>query len=229
MAQWQNLQKIRSKTAGRSFEEIRPVERQNAVLIPLVEASGELSILFEVRQASIRQGGEICFPGGRIEENETAEEAAVRETSEELLVPRDRIEVIAPMHVMAGPGGAKISSCLGFVRGYEGSFSEREVDHVFTVPLRWFSANRPRIVEASMVVKTPGDFPFELLPGGRNYPWRSIPRSFYFYETDGGVIWGITGQLLYHCLEVLSETMSDFFAQEDPEAGKTPEDGERRL
>ena len=115
------MEKIRSNTAGRTIEEVSSVRRQNAVLIPLVETGGELGILFEVRQSGIRQGGEICFPGGRIEENETAEEAAVRETSEELLIPRDKIEVIAPMHAMTGPGGAKISSCLGILHDYEGT------------------------------------------------------------------------------------------------------------
>ena len=99
------LEQIRIRTAGRSYEEILPVKRRNAVLIPLVEKEGELHILFEVRQAGIRQGGEICFPGGMIEEGETAEEAAVRETAEELLIPAEKIEVIAPMHVMSGPGG----------------------------------------------------------------------------------------------------------------------------
>lgn len=173
------------------------------MLIPLVRKDGEWSILFEVRQAGIRQGGEICFPGGRIEENESEIEGAVRETSEELLIPRENIEVIAPMHVMSGPGGARISSCLGILHRYEGNCSKQEVDHVFTVPLRWFAGHRPRISDAAMVVKTPEDFPYELLPGGENYPWHSVPRRFYFYESEGGVIWGITAQLLYHCLEVI--------------------------
>ncbi len=197
------MEKIRSNTAGRAPEEISPVNRENAVLIPLVEVDGNLSILFEVRQAGIRQGGEICFPGGRIEKNETAEEAAVRETSEELKIPSEKIEVIAPMHVMAGPGGAKIRSFLGILTDYDGSYSEREVDHVFTVPLRWFKEHGPMIREASMVVQTPEDFPYELLPGGRAYPWHTVPRRFYFYESRGGVIWGITAQMLYHCLEVI--------------------------
>ena len=171
------MEKIRSKTAGRTLEEVSPVKRKNAVLIPLVETGGELSILFEVRQTGIRQGGEICFP--------------------------EKIELIAPMHVMTGPGGAKISSCLGILRDYEGTYSKQEVERVFCVPLSWFASHKPRISNASMVVKTPEDFPYELLPGGENYPWHSIPRRFYFYESDGGVIWGITAQLLYHCLKVI--------------------------
>lgn len=197
------LEQIRQNTDGRRLEEIRPVKRSNAVLIPLVEERGELSILFEVRQTGIRQGGEICFPGGMIEKGENIQEAAARETSEELLLPAENIEVIAPMHSMSGPGGARISSCLGILHDYQGTFSKEEVDHVFTVPLRWFAAHPPRISSGEMAVRTAEDFPYELLPGGRNYPWRSIPRRFYFYESEGGVIWGITAELLYHALKVL--------------------------
>jgi hypothetical protein len=54
-----------------------------------------------------------------------------------------------------------------------------------------------------MTVETAEDFPFDLIPGGRDYPWRKIPRTFYFYETQGGVIWGMTAELLYHCLKEL--------------------------
>ena len=49
------MEKIRSNSAGRETEEVSPVKRENAVLIPLVDREGELSILFEVRQAGLRQ------------------------------------------------------------------------------------------------------------------------------------------------------------------------------
>ena len=192
---------IRNQTAGRSYEEILPVKRRNAVLIPLVEKEGEIHILFEVRQAGIRQGGEICFPGGMIEEGETAEEAAVRETA------------VAPMHIRSGPGGARIYSCLGILHEYQGTYSIQEVDHTFTVPLSWFAAHAPRTSIGAMAVETAEDFPFDLLPGGREYPWHKIPRRFYFYESEGGVIWGITAQLLYHALEILLGRSGD-----DPKA-----------
>ncbi len=78
------------------------------------------------------------------------------------------------------------------------------------------AAHEPLIREAAMVVQTPEDFPYELLPGGKDYPWHSIPRKFYFYESSGGVIWGITAQMLYHCLKVIM--------REDAPAG-----GENRL
>ena len=208
----ETIGKIRRKTAGRVMEEVRTVKRENAVLIPLVEADGEWSILFEVRRPEIRQGGEICFPGGGVEPGESAQSAAVRETAEELRIPKEQIELVAPMHSMSGPGGARISSFLGILTDYDkykGAYSEREVDRVFTVPLRWFAEHEPRTSDGAMVVKTADDFPYELLPGGKNYPWHKIPRRFYFYETDGGVIWGITGELQYHCLRVLQGKDTD--------------------
>ena len=52
-----------------------------AVLVPLVEHDGELSVLYEVRAATLRrQPGEVCFPGGRMEPGETPEVSALRET-----------------------------------------------------------------------------------------------------------------------------------------------------
>ena len=198
-----NLETIRSKTKGRRSEEIRPVRRRNAVLIPLIEKNGELRILFEVRQAGIRQGGEICFPGGMIEMGEAPSEAAIRETAEELMIPADHIEILAPMHTMGGPGGAQIDSFLGVLHDYRGSYSQEEVDHVFTAPLDWCAQHAPRQSKGAMTVETAEDFPFDLIPGGRDYPWRKIPRTFYFYETQGGVIWGMTAELLYHCLKEL--------------------------
>ena len=41
-----------------------------AVMIPLVESEGKLHILFELRNSKIQQGGEVCFPGGRVEPGE---------------------------------------------------------------------------------------------------------------------------------------------------------------
>ena len=47
------------------------------------------------------------------------------------------------------------------------------------------------------------DFPYELIPNGRDYPFRKMARRFYFYETEDGVIWGLTAELLFHFLELL--------------------------
>ena len=50
------------------------VRRNYAVLCPLVERNGEPHVLLEVRAKELRQGGEVCFPGGAMEAGETAAE-----------------------------------------------------------------------------------------------------------------------------------------------------------
>ena len=62
-----------------------------AVLCPFVETSEGPHLLFEVRAANLRQGGEVCFPGGRMEAGESPADCALRETEEELSIPRQEI------------------------------------------------------------------------------------------------------------------------------------------
>jgi len=177
--------------------------RDASVLIPLLEKEDGLHILFEIRSAGIRQGGEVCFPGGRVDEDEDSCSTAVREACEELLVDASQIRVLAPMFRMTGPGGREIHSWLGMLEGYRGTYSEGEVAEVFTMPVRWFLDHPPQIFHARYVVDLPEDFPWEMLPGGRAYPWQNVPKNYYFYETPHAVIWGMTAELLYNCIERL--------------------------
>lgn len=177
--------------------------RDSAVLIPLVERGSEISILFEIRNASIAQGGEICFPGGRVEQGETPEETAVRETAEELALPTEGVEMISPLFEKVGPDGGCVSVFLGRLRSYHGTWSESEVERIFLLPVNELLDFAPRIHDDEMVTVTGEDFPYELIPNGRDYPFRKMVRRFYFYETADGVIWGLTAELLYHFLELL--------------------------
>ena len=56
-----------------------------SILLPLVEVENETHILFEVRSLKLRrQPGQICFPGGKIDENDRDQQhCAIRETCEE--------------------------------------------------------------------------------------------------------------------------------------------------
>ena len=66
-----------------------------AVLIPFVTTEEGKALLLEVRSQLVKQPGEICFPGGRVEAGETPAETAVRETCEELGLKPEDIEVIS--------------------------------------------------------------------------------------------------------------------------------------
>ena len=201
-----DLDEIRAAVCSHSTEYIFPDNTQfTAVLIPLLERNGETHILFEVRSAEVAQAGEISFPGGHLEQGEIAQEAAVRETSEELLLSPEQVEILAPMHRMTDRGRLVIDSFLGVLHGYGDTFLPAEAARVFTVPLKWFLKHEPEIYPAEMVVKTPEDFPYELIPNGRDYPFLRVPKRFCFYRVQGEVIWGITAELLYQAVKVLKE------------------------
>ncbi len=201
-----NFSQIRNALQNRRCETIREYPPVRAsVLIPLVERGGEPAVLFEVRNAGIPQGGEICFPGGHVEEGESPGEAAIRETAEELLLDRSQIEMAAPLHLLPGERGREIYSYLGILHDYAGTWAPEEVSRTFQIPLHWFLQHAPECYESKIVVSPGEDFPYELIPGGRDYPFASGRQRMYFYRTEEGVIWGLTAKLLYHFLNLLEE------------------------
>ena len=173
--------------------------RYSSVLVPLIETNGQLEVLFEVRASSLkRQPGEVCFPGGGVEEGESYEDTAVRETMEELLISRDQIEVLAPLDYLEAHGGATVvRPYLGLLKEYRGTYSEDEVDHVFTVPFSWFLSNAPERFTTTVQTIPDEDFPFERVPGGRNYHWKKVHYDVYFYQYENETIWGMTAKILY--------------------------------
>lgn len=180
----------------------KPVLRESyecgsAVLIPLIEKNHAYEVLFEVRAASLKaQPGEVCFPGGRMEQGETHQETAVRETMEELLLNPAQIEVIAAMDGITEPGSRPMWPFVGVLHDYQGTFSRDEVDRVFTVPFQWFFQNRPERYETRQITRPPENFPFGRIPGGRAYPWRQRPYDVLFYNWPGEEIWGITAKIM---------------------------------
>ncbi|MFL6557138.1 MAG: NUDIX hydrolase, partial [Bacillus sp. (in: firmicutes)] len=64
-----------------------------AVMVPIIEKVDGIHVLLEVRSLELRrQPGEICFPGGRIDSQDSDEKAAaIRETIEELGINKEQI------------------------------------------------------------------------------------------------------------------------------------------
>ena len=90
-------------------------ERSYAVLAPLVEIQSGPRLLFETRAAALRQGGEVCFPGGRMEPGETPEDCALRETEEELSIPRGEVELLGPSDFICNQRGFLLRPVVGVV------------------------------------------------------------------------------------------------------------------
>lgn len=154
----------------------------SSVLIPFLIRDGACHVLYEIRAAKLHsQPGEICFPGGRIEEGETPLETAVREATEELCIDRTGIEIVGSLDDTIGPGAIPLFTYIGVLHDYEGTWSRAEVDRVFTVPLDWILTHDPEIYKIRLMREMPEDFPYEYVPGGRGYRWRDQYYSVPFY------------------------------------------------
>ncbi len=69
-----------------------------AVMLPLIQVENELHILFEVRSFDLEsQPGEVCFPGGKMEDFEHPSNTALRETMEELNLDQHQIKIIGEL------------------------------------------------------------------------------------------------------------------------------------
>ncbi len=179
--------------------------RQSSVLIPLIETEDEPQILFQVRSSKLRhQPGDICFPGGRREDNESAETTAVREACEELLISSEQVEILGPSDYYS-EHGRNIYPFIGRLHNYRYTYSADEVNEVFSVPLSYFLQTPPCRYNVQAALQFPDDFPFEKIRGGRDYPWHPHSEEILFWEYEGHVIWGLTARLLFGFIRLLNK------------------------
>ncbi|HEY5564030.1 MAG TPA: CoA pyrophosphatase, partial [Rhodothermia bacterium] len=80
------------------FNPTRTGAREGAVMILLFPEDGGVSTLFTLRRKDLADhAGQISFPGGRREDGETFQEAALRECEEEVGIAQDRIRVLGAL------------------------------------------------------------------------------------------------------------------------------------
>ncbi len=180
--------------------------KKSAVMILLVEENNEVHIVFEVRAKHLRhQPGDICLPGGRIEENEGPKEAAVRETLEELNLEHRDIEYIGEMDYFVSPYGTIIYPFVSKLNKNSLRPNEEEVDHIFKVPISYFINTKPLLYEMEIGPKLKDDFPYHLVQGGKNYKFSRGTMEQYFYQYENYVIWGFTAMMVKSFADIIKK------------------------
>ena len=163
---------------------------QYSVLVPLVEGEGGLSLLYEVRAGSLRrQPGEVCFPGGRLEGAESPEECALRETWEELGIPREKIRLLGRLDFIAHRANFILHPVLALVEG--------DLEHLRNEP--------PLEYRYDLIPRPDEDFPYDLIGIPRDYRWQIGGEDVPVYPWKGHVIWGLTGRITRHLTALLEE------------------------
>jgi peroxisomal coenzyme A diphosphatase NUDT7 len=192
----------------------------SAVLVPFLFIGGEYHLLFQKRAADIRQGSEICFPGGRHDGNldRDFQETAVRETVEELGLAREKITITGRLDTLITPRGMIIETFIGTLA--LGSLDELrpalgEVEEVFTIPVSWFIQNSPEIyfirVELQPSAIGPDGKKHILLPVdelglpaiyGEN--WEGMRSRVIVYKTGKHLIWGLTAAIVFDMIRKIT-------------------------
>lgn len=163
----------------------QPIEsaRPSAVLVGLFESTnGVEAILTRRSQALTNHRGEISFPGGRLENGETAVDAALRETHEEIGIAPSEARIIGELNSMATV--VSNSHIVPIVASYTSTpaFSavNSEVDRVFSVPLLELARQDTYSQEH----------------------WVFSDREFQinFFYLDDETIWGATARILFQVM-----------------------------
>lgn len=183
---------IRAETRG--DHDLNPGEtppssalRPAAVLVPLIDRPEGMNVLLTQRTAHLSaHAGQISFPGGRVEEEDSdAVATALRETEEEVGLSRDRVDVVGRLDTYVTGTGFEITPIVGFVTPpYILTIDPYEVAEAFEVPLSYVldrrNHNRQERESAGRV------------------------RVFYVLPYQGRNIWGATAGMLVNLAEVLN-------------------------
>lgn len=173
--------------------------RRYAVLVPLVEVDGQLHLLYEVRSSRMRrQPGEVCFPGGRIDHGESPEACALRETFEELGVPREDVRILGHLDFLAHRANFILYPILAQIdETWIGklSLSPAEVEETFLVPVEHLLNNPPQEYTYDLEVKVDDTFPYDLVGIPETYHWQTGAENVPVYPWQGHTIWGLTARI----------------------------------
>ena len=169
-----------------------------AVLVPIVDHPTGLTVLLTQRTAHLSDhGGQISFPGGRIEpSDEHPVAAALREAEEEVGLPASHVDIVGRLDTYITGTGFEIVPVVALVRA--------------PYPLR------PDPFEVAEVFEVPLDFlidPHNLQRASRE--WQGTTRFFFALPYEHRYIWGATAGMLVNLAEVLAPELAGGRPQTD--------------
>ena len=111
--------------------------RPAAVLVPLIAHEGEVTVLLTQRSVDLPDhGGQISFPGGRVEDGDAnAVEAALREAEEEVGLQAEGVTVLGALEQRGTISNYRVTPIVALAHPFQPIPQVEEVDHVFEVPL----------------------------------------------------------------------------------------------
>lgn len=158
-----------------------------AVLIPIVmngDKGAEVLLTKRTKDLSAH-GGEVSFPGGVVDKTDKSlEDAALRETLEEVGISRDEIQVAGVLDDTISKAGFRVTPFVGLLNSpFDMNISNDEVAKVYRIPVTYFFDRKNSWTE-------------NWVRGGENI-------SVYFFRYEDDIIWGLTAKIMHNLLRVI--------------------------
>jgi len=163
-----------------------------AVLVPIQERPDGDHLLLTLRAAGLNShGGQVAFPGGRVDpEDEGPMRTALRESWEEIGLEPERVQILGQLDQTTAAGHYLITPVVGLVPfPYDFRLNQAETAEVFTVPIAaLLDPGRARLEERAF-------------PSQRNEP-------IYHFQYERWDIWGATARIIKQLLDLTYDPLS---------------------
>ncbi len=186
-----DLDQVREALAAAGPPERAPAElegaRASAVLVPLYEHDGRVWVVLTRRAAHLRSHqGEVSFPGGGREGDESLVTTALREAQEEIGLDPAGVEIVGELdHLSTITSGSFIVPFVGILDGRPDDLvaNPDEVAHIIHVPLAELLAEEVYREEV--------------------WSFEESERPIFFFELVGDTVWGATASMLRRFLALV--------------------------
>ena len=187
------LNKIRQGFSNHHPLKNSQIQKRASVIIPLLEVECEVFVMLTQRSKRLRShAGQVSFPGGKQDQRDANSlETAIRETREEIGLPKEKIEIIGTLDQILSLHHYLVTPFVAIIPGdFVPIPNEDEIDAVFKVPLSFFMKNDQHWTEE-----------FET-------PFTKV--LVHHFEFEGFDIWGLTAKLILRLLEIGLDHKPDF-------------------
>lgn len=189
---WLSAGMMLKDTIRSRLSQVRPrrlvsgFEQEAAVLMPVFEEAGEPHFLLTLRtEAVATHKGQISFPGGMRDGDESLEETALRETCEEIGIAPGQVELLGRFHDYLSITNWRVAPFAGYLeQPFHAAPQTGEVAEILKVPFAVFR-DRSRLRVKRM---------------------QRLGRSVdvYYYDYGNYEIWGLTAHIIKDFLEELN-------------------------
>ena len=164
--------------------------RRAAVLIPFYWDDNQWQVLYirRTKNKHDRHSGQVAFPGGSCESHEIrAEDAALREASEEIGLNPEIVQLVGNLREMLTISNFRVTPVVGLIPWPQRLIPQpEEVSRIFSIPLNWLANPQHRVIKQ------------------REIPQINVTVPVIFFKLfDGELLWGAIARITIFMLEAL--------------------------